>query len=63
MPGFYDAHSHFSLSAVSLTQGFDISSPPLGQVKNIADIIRNVKEYIAQNNISAGSKIYGMGYN
>jgi hypothetical protein len=30
MPGFYDAHSHFSLSSVSLAQGFDLSSPPLG---------------------------------
>jgi predicted amidohydrolase YtcJ len=62
-PGFYDAHSHFSLNAAKMTQGFDLSSPPIGKVTKIADIIKNVKKYITDFNIPAGSTVSGMGYN
>lgn len=35
MPGLIDAHSHFGKTACNLAQGFDISPPPFGTVKNI----------------------------
>jgi len=62
LPGFVDAHSHFSLTAIQLNQGFDISSPPFGAVSSISDIITNVRNYIAANNIPVGKPIYGAGY-
>jgi predicted amidohydrolase YtcJ len=62
VPGFYDGHSHYSLSAILATQGFDLFSAPFGNVTSIADIIANVKKYIADNNIPPGSNVYGSGY-
>ena len=62
VPGFYDAHSHYSLSAVLATQGFNLFSAPFGNVTSIADIIANVKKYITDNNIPPGSNVYGSGY-
>ena len=62
VPGFYDAHSHYSLSAVLATQGFELFSAPFGNVTSIADIIANVKKYITDNNIPPGSNVYGSGY-
>ena len=35
MPGLIDAHSHFGKTACNLAQGFNISPPPFGTVKNI----------------------------
>lgn len=63
MPGFYDSHSHFSLSAIEMSQGFDLRSPPMGQVRTIANIISNVRHYIEKNKIAFGQKIFGFGYN
>ncbi len=61
-PGFYDGHSHYSLSAVLANQGFDLFSEPFGNVTKIADIINNVKTYIKENNIPKGETVYGSGY-
>ncbi len=62
VPGFYDGHSHYSLSSVLATQGFNLFSAPFGNVTSISDIIANVKKYIIDNNIPAGQKVYGSGY-
>jgi predicted amidohydrolase YtcJ len=62
IPGFIDSHSHFSLTAIKLGQGFDLSPPPFGSVTSIAQIVENIKGYISQNNIPAGKIIYGLGY-
>ena len=43
IPGFVDAHSHFSLTAIQMNQGFDLSPPPFGSVTSIADIITNIQ--------------------
>lgn len=32
LPGFYDAHSHFTLNAITQSQGFDLYPPPIGRV-------------------------------
>lgn len=63
IPGFIDAHSHFSLTAIYLNLGFDISPPPFGNVTSISQILANIQEYITSKNIPAGTKIYGYGYN
>jgi len=62
LPGFIDSHSHFSLTAIQMGQGFDLSPPPFGAVTSIAQIIDNIKSYITTNNIPAGKAIFGMGY-
>lgn len=62
LPGFIDAHSHFSLTAIQLNQGFDISSPPFGAVSSMSDIITNVRTFIENNKIPAGKSVYGAGY-
>ena len=63
MPGFYDSHSHFSLSAIQMAQGFDLRSPPMGSVKTIADIIVNIQRHIKEAKIKPGQTVYGFGYN
>jgi len=62
LPGFIDAHSHFSQTAIKMGQGFDLSSPPFGAVTSIVQIVENIKNYIINNNIPAGKIIYGGGY-
>lgn len=62
MPGLIDAHSHFGKTACNLAQGFDISPPPFGTVKNIPELLDSIKGYILKNNPEAGKTISGFGY-
>ena len=62
LPGFIDAHSHFSSTGLKIGQGFDISPPPFGTAASIVQIVENIKNYITNNNIPAGKIIYGGGY-
>lgn len=59
-PGFIDGHSHFS----SLTRfnTVDISPPPVGQVREISDIVRVIKQYKDSLNIAPGEWIFARGY-
>lgn len=61
LPGFIDAHGHFSAVA-RYTDLLDLSSPPVGAVNNIDDIVRLIKLRIEQQQIPAGSLVYGFGY-
>lgn len=58
IPGFVDAHSHFSMTAVAQNLGFSISPPPFGSVTTIPQMLQNAKDYILNNNIPAGQKVY-----
>ena len=61
LPGFIDPHSHFSM--VSNTMGqVDLNPAPVGTVKNITDILANLKKYKEENKISDGEWIFGWGY-
>lgn len=62
LPGFIDGHSHFSLTSVVQSLGFSISPPPFGTVTSIAQMLQNAKDYIVNNNIPAGQKVYSEGY-
>lgn len=44
MPGFYDGHSHIAHVCMAEQQSVDLSSPPLGNVRNLADCVRVLKE-------------------
>jgi predicted amidohydrolase YtcJ len=63
MPGFIDPHSHFSITAVRYSQGFDISPPPFGTVTSIPQLLSNIRDYITSNNIQSGVAISAGGYN
>ena len=61
LPGFIDPHSHFGM--VSNTMGqVDLNPEPVGKIKNIDDILQNLKEYKEKKNIPDGEWIFGWGY-
>ena len=61
LPGFIDAHGHFS-SVARYTDLLDLSSPPVGGVTNIDEIVRLIRLRIEQQQIPAGELVYGFGY-
>lgn len=61
LPGFIDAHGHF----IGVAQNIDIldfSSPPVGSIESIDDIVAAIREHIEDQQIPAGQWIYGFGY-
>ena len=61
LPGFIDAHGHFS--ALARTADYvDLSPPPVGGAESIADIVRALRLAIEQSNIPAGTLVTGFGY-
>ena len=61
LPGFIDAHGH--LGIVMQTLGFvNVSSPPVGPMKKIDDIVESLQKYIADEAIPPGELVMGYGY-
>ena len=61
LPGFIDPHSHFGM--VSNTMGqVDLNPEPVGTIKNIDDILANLKSYKEDKKIADGEWIFGWGY-
>lgn len=63
LPGFYDAHSHLGYLALTKSLGIKISSPPIGDIKSIAELQSSIKGFIKANNIPSNVIIYGSSYN
>ena len=61
LPGFIDAHGHLPGYARFIDLQ-NVSSPPVGEVKNIADIQRLLRQYIAERKIPKGQVVVGYGY-
>ena len=61
LPGFIDAHGHFGAVA-TYSALLDLSSPPVGKMENIDDIVEAIREWILINNLPEGTLIYGVGY-
>ena len=61
LPGFIDAHGHFSAFASRL-DALDLSSPPVGNIKSIDDIVSEIRSWIEVRQIPAGEMIHGVGY-
>jgi predicted amidohydrolase YtcJ len=59
LPGFIDAHGHFPGSGMSAISA-NLSSPPVGDKKTIADVLQALKARAAQ--VDAGEWITGSGY-
>ena len=60
LPGFIDPHSHFLSASESLTYKVDLTSPPIGDVRNIADLQAKLKERAAS--LAPGGWVLGYGY-
>ena len=61
VPGFIDAHGHVSFVA-RLIDFVNLSSPPVGPVRAMDDIVRLLRERIAERDLSAGEWLFGYGY-
>ncbi len=61
LPGFIDAHGHFS-GVSRYAALLDLSSPPVGGVTGIDDIVRLLRLRIEQQQIPAGELVFGFGY-
>lgn len=60
-PGFIDAHGHLSMVVQTLGM-LNASSPPVGSIESIQDIIEAFKERIVEQNIPSGQLVMGYGY-
>lgn len=61
VPGFIDAHGHLSFLAMN-TEMVNLSSPPVGSAETMDDIVRLIKEHIANKQIPPGTWVLGYGY-
>lgn len=61
LPGFIDAHGHFSALARYLDLP-DLSSPPVGTVEDIDDIVQILRRHIETGGVPPGTLVYGIGY-
>lgn len=61
LPGFIDAHGH--LTATAATMRFaDLSSPPVGGVRNVGELQDALRQYIRLRQIPPGAWVIGRGY-
>ena len=61
VPGFIDAHGHMAFVGGTIKM-VNLSSPPVGSVKNIDDIVKLLKAHIEEKKPPAGTWISGYGY-
>ncbi|WP_298537196.1 amidohydrolase [uncultured Algibacter sp.] len=61
LPGFIDAHSHFSI-ALGLVNQANLCSPPMGEIKNFNDIQKALVALKDARNIPEGEWVIGWGY-
>ncbi len=59
LPGFIDAHGHFPGTGLS-ARGVDLSSPPIGEVRSIADIQARLRA--AERQLKKGQWLFAFGY-
>jgi len=59
IPGFIDAHGHFPGSGL-ITQGPDLSSPPVGDVRSIEEMLEKLRAHAEQT--PRGEWILGLSY-
>ncbi len=61
LPGFIDAHGHFLAVGRSL-DSLSLHPPPVGDVRNIDDVVRKIRAWIAERDIPPGGVVLGGGY-
>lgn len=61
LPGFIDAHGHLTGTASAL-RAANLSAPPVGTVRNIADIQQALRQFITERHIAPGTVVSAFGY-
>ena len=61
LPGFVDAHSHFSI-AIGLVNQVNLTSPPMGTISSFKDIQEALVTFQKERNIPKGEWVIGWGY-
>lgn len=61
IPGFIDAHSHFTLGMKMIAQA-NLNSPPVDSIRSIDDVIHRLQEHQQKYQIPKGQWILGWGY-
>jgi len=61
LPGFIDAHGHF-LNQTALLDLANLSPPPVGTIRSIADLQAALAAFIEERAIPAGQWVVGFGY-
>ena len=61
LPGFIDSHGHILFTGATLDQ-LSLHSPPVGDVNNVDDIVRKIREWIDERDVPAGEIVVGGGY-
>lgn len=61
LPGFIDAHGHFTATA-RLIDFVNLSSPPVGTAENIDDIVQLLQQRITTEKTPFGDWVVGYGY-
>ena len=61
LPGFIDAHGHF-LAVGRALDSLSLHPPPVGDVRNIDDVVRKIRAWIAERDIPPGGLVLGGGY-
>lgn len=61
LPGFIDAHGHLTATASTLSI-VDLSAPPVGEVRTIADAQAALRRYISERRVPPGAFVVGFGY-
>ncbi len=61
IPGFVDAHSHFTLGMKMIAQA-NLNAPPVDSIKTIPDILKRLQEHQQKLNIPKGQWVLGWGY-
>ena len=60
-PGFIDAHGHLTL-AMAYVDLLNASSPPVGAMESVEDIVQALRDRIEEQDIPAGEIVAGYGY-
>jgi predicted amidohydrolase YtcJ len=60
-PGFIDAHGHLALAMVFLDL-LNASSPPVGPMNSVEDIVEGLRQQIIDESIAPGEYVIGYGY-
>lgn len=61
LPGFIDAHSHFS-AAFDLAERVNVGPPPMGACTDIATVLQTLEAFRASRSIGPGEWLIGYGY-
>jgi len=61
VPGFIDSHGHFAM-VMQMLDLLNASSPPVGPMENIDQIVTAIQERIVEQEIAEGDLVMGYGY-